>query len=1075
MANIDEKLNNWTDKLRYDRSFLAKLALSDDNVKQFYADIATELLSYDKVKSRTRWSGVAFSFGRNTFARIAIVGKTLSVYLAVEPTDNQEGKYRARNVGDVKKYEKTPSMYKVKSEGALRNVIKLIGEIAARMGLTVRETLPEPVSPKDFPSDNFGNLVTRGLIRLLRHGNGKRVVVTDDETAATDIDEAQPDVGETEQDDEVAMRVVGNPLLTDVYADAVDKTEQLCQTHKTMSDILGCMSDGESVVSRTKRKLLRAIDESWVTAVEGALEAMDWLVRNPTHYIAETEEILPIEMTKKITGRSVVHLCQHTNFITTDGNDIIPKKILNVFRDDSLMTYENKFLNTLIARLAIFVKRRYDIAVNYGVDELVDELNYETTFEDGDAKGKVTINVSYSVPNTDKAANSLFGTELWRRIERVNTVTQEFLRSDFVAKMERRYVNPPILRTNAIVKNKYFRQCLALWDFIERYDDAGYGLVVEENALDVPTDYAEVLGKAAATQYMMFMRNVSADYLDDIVGSYVSPKLNPRLETRFARNGEDDFTEVVDEDDATEEQRDYKFALEVAVAADEKFGYDYGELVAEAKTLRFGTAEVPTNVDEQTAEEEASGELWWNGIRYVKTFHAKIRLAEPAVKDDFLTISNALLGYDRVKLRESNRFATFNRGRTNLARINVVGKTLYVYFALDPEAVDAKYHVRNVSDRKSYADTPTLLRVRSVRALKYALELVDQVCLDNGAVPTDNPSAVVEEYTYRPVSLQTMLENGWIREVKRGEVTDDGNDITLDGVRYHKTFHAKIRLAPAETKQNFVSVANMLLGYDRVKMRESNRFATFNRGRQTLARLGINGKTLCLYLAVYPAECDPKMHVKDVGKRKSIADTPSLVRLRSSRAVKYASELIQKMFADSEIALLEKPPVVLTEEDYKTVPVRKMVKLGWIRKTTKTDTDQFAFTQTEASQRAQDMARTEAKYWQMPPRDIPLGVVYDNSTTDQTTVTNAGVLSVSPDVVDAEIAAAEQAVEQIDDENRTLPDVVQVQTDYSDPTKLGLDDASNYIADSSAEAEDEEEEQKKGLFAKLFGIGRKKK
>ena len=649
------------------------------------------------------------------------------------------------------------------------------------------------------------------------------------------------------------------------------------------------------------------------------------------------------------------------------------------------------------------------------------------------------------------------------------------MRSDFVAKMERRYVNPPILRTNAIVKNKYFRQCLALWDFIERYDDAGYGLVVEENALDVPTDYAEVLGKAAATQYMMFRRNVSADYLDDIVGSYVSPKLNPRLETRFARNGEDDFTEVVDEDDATEEQRDYKFALEVAVAADEKFGYDYGELVAEAKTLRFGTAEVPTNVDEQTAEEEASGELWWNGIRYVKTFHAKIRLAEPAVKDDFLTISNALLGYDRVKLRESNRFATFNRGRTNLARINVVGKTLYVYFALDPEAVDAKYHVRNVSDRKSYADTPTLLRVRSVRALKYALELVDQVCLDNGAVPTDNPSTVVEEYTYRPVPLQTMLENGWIREVKRGEVTDNGNDITLDGVRYHKTFHAKIRLAPAETKQNFVSVANMLLGYDRVKMRESNRFATFNRGRQTLARLGINGKTLCLYLAVDPAECGPKMHVKDVGKRKSIADTPSLVRLRSSRAVKYASELIQKMFADGEIALLEKPPVVLTEEDYKTVPVRKMVKLGWIRKTTKTDTDQFALTQTEASQTAQDMARTEAEYWQMPPRDIPLGGVYDNSTTDQTTVTNAGVLSVSPDVVDAEIAAAEQAVEQIDDENRTLPDVVQVQTDYSDPTKLGLDDASNYIADSSAEAEDEEEEQKKGLFAKLFGIGRKKK
>lgn len=1072
MANIDEKLNNWTDKLRYDRSFLAKLALSDDNVKEFYADIATELLSYDKVKSRTRWSGVAFSFGRNTFARVAIVGKTLSVYLAVQPTDFQVGKYRARNVGDVKKYEKTPSMYKVKSDGALRNVIKLIGEIAARMGLTVRETLPEPVSPKDFPSDNFDNLVTRGLIRLLRHGNGKRVVVTDDDTVATDIDKVLSDVGETEQDDEVAMRVVGNPLLTDVYSDAVNKTEELCRTHKSMSDILGCMEEGDSTVSRTKRKLLRAIDESWVNAVEGALEAMDWLVRNPTHYIAETEEILPIEMTKKITGRSVVHLCQHTNFITTDGDDIIPKKMLNVFRDDSLMTYENKFLNTLIARLAIFVKRRYDIAVNYGVDELVDELNYQSTFEDGDAKGKVTVTVEYRVPNTDKAANSLFGTELWRRIERVNTVTQEFLRSEFVEKMERRYVNPPILRTNAIVKNKYFRQCLALWDFIERYDDAGYGLVVEENALDVQNDYAEVLGKTAAMQYMMFMRNVSADYLEDIVGSYVSPKLTPRLETRFNRNDQEDFTEVVEENDGAEEERNLLFALQVAIAADEKFDYEYDNLVDQAKSLR-GISDISSANVEEIVEEQAAAELWWNGIRYVKTFHARIRLAEPDVKDDFVTISNALLGYDGVKMRESNRFVTFYRGRTTLARINVVGKTLYVYFATDPETVDVKYHVRNVSERKSYADTPSLLRVRSVRALKYALELVDKVSADNGITPTYKPSAFVEETAYRPVPLQTMLDKGWIKEVKRGEVIDEGNDIVLDGMRYHKTFHAKIRLASTEIKQTFVTVANMLLAYDRVKMRESNRFATFNRGRQTLARLGINGKTLCLYLNVDPSRCDAKMHVKDVSNRKSIADTPSLLRLRSARAVKYATELIQTMCNDGEILLSEAPSVVLVEEDYKAVSVRKMLKLGWIRKTSQTTVDRFTLTATEAAQNASDMSRNEAEYWQLPPRDIPLGGVYDNAATERSTTT-VGIVGVSPDVMDKQVAAAEQVVEQIRDE-RTLPDVVQVQTDYSDPTRLGLDDASHYIADSSAEETETDEYKKTGLFARLFGIGRKKK
>lgn len=44
--------------------------------------------------------------------------------------------------------------------------------------------------------------------------------------------------------------------------------------------------------------MLRCIDETWIKAVEESLPALDELIRNPSHFIAETEEILPIEMTK---------------------------------------------------------------------------------------------------------------------------------------------------------------------------------------------------------------------------------------------------------------------------------------------------------------------------------------------------------------------------------------------------------------------------------------------------------------------------------------------------------------------------------------------------------------------------------------------------------------------------------------------------------------------------------------------------------------------------------------------------------------------------------------------------------
>ena len=97
MSDIDNKQLNingtdssensldWTDKLRYSKSFVAKLALSDESVKRYYAAIASKLLAYNRVRSRTRWNGVSFAEGRTVFARLTITGKTLCLYLAVEP------------------------------------------------------------------------------------------------------------------------------------------------------------------------------------------------------------------------------------------------------------------------------------------------------------------------------------------------------------------------------------------------------------------------------------------------------------------------------------------------------------------------------------------------------------------------------------------------------------------------------------------------------------------------------------------------------------------------------------------------------------------------------------------------------------------------------------------------------------------------------------------------------------------------------------------------------------------------------------------------------------------------------
>ena len=105
---------------RYKRSFLAKIIQSDDDVKYFYSELKNSILAYSKVSSQVSWSNDRFTKSRETIAKIGIRGKTLCVFLSLNPDEFASSVYHQTFVGDTKMYEKTPMMVKVKSQTALK-------------------------------------------------------------------------------------------------------------------------------------------------------------------------------------------------------------------------------------------------------------------------------------------------------------------------------------------------------------------------------------------------------------------------------------------------------------------------------------------------------------------------------------------------------------------------------------------------------------------------------------------------------------------------------------------------------------------------------------------------------------------------------------------------------------------------------------------------------------------------------------------------------------------------------------------------------------------------------------------
>lgn len=814
---ISDDGNDWIDKLRYSRSFMAKLILSDNAVKEYYAAITARLSSYQKVRSKTGWNGVSFFAGRESIAKITISGKTLCVYLAFQPDEEEGVKYKAKDVSYKRKYQKTPSLYKIKSNGALNHCLKIIDAIAAKLDLVMRTDTPQ-VFTSAFRQDSFNNLVTRGLIRLLK--SKQRSEKRDEEGQVEEEKIDNVEKAETE----------GEPIFG-AFEDADKTVTDLVGRYKVFGDILGAMSSGNAKTRLSQMYMLRCIDETWIKAVEESLPALDELIRNPSHFIAETEEILPIEMTKKITSRSVAHLSRHTDLISkVEGDTVTPIKMLNVFREDSILTYENKFVNTLIYKLFVFVNSRYNTALNYGVDEKVTAIEFEDKFYHDEYKAKVKINVELSKKSNgeerseEERINRITQSDLWQRVSRLNDVVAAYRSSDFCLAMGTYYVRPPVIRTNAILKNKYFRQCLALWEFIESYEDDGFGFSVGETVLATPDAYVKQLYEQSAIAYFVFRHNALGDYdSESILASFMeqfnlyatddanerSYVLGERMSGSDTQNDDSAVqttdSPLMDKNDAGEDG--ILLAIKVALAAEKKIAQQMkAELerqkAEEQAAILAKQAEEQGSADTETFENRVESDISASddedeyskdGIKYIKSFKAKMMLASEETKEYFAKIVNGLLKYAKVKMRESQQYVTFKRGKDVLCKIAVRGKTLCVHFALEPSRLDDKYFITDLSGVRKFAETPSMLKVKSERGVKYAFELIDAVRERFGLTENAKYKESVTTADYPSADMNTLIASGLVKIVN-----ENGEAVTIDGVKVGASDNAISAVAEKE-------------------------------------------------------------------------------------------------------------------------------------------------------------------------------------------------------------------------------------------------------------------------------------
>ena len=769
----------WVAKLRYTKSFLAKVYLSQRGLKEAYCSLFNALASYAGVTTKTAFSCVTFSVKRKPLAMITLTGKSLNLFLALEPSRHAVGRYRLTDVSTKKRFSRVPAKYRVRTQGGLRFALKLIEEAAAEFALEKRQEVLPPVTPKDFPTTSVRELISRGLIRTM--GGDRR---------AARVTKEIPFYVEKEGTKE--------DLVDDLFSDTVSTENALTDRHEEYGDVLASFA-GEGEVRFVKQKIIRSVDQSWVDAIENCLPSLDEVTRNPSHFIEETEELLPIERTKKVTTRSIRHLSQHTGLISRiEGDVVIPSKLLNVFRDESVMTYENKFINTLLIRLFDFVSTRYEEAEEFGASRRKVIFAYDDVIRRGEEVGKVSFNLEVSVPTEEKEKNSFFQSDLWARVKKLREVITDYRGSEFASMMGNAIVRPPVVRTNPILKNKDLRQCLELWEFLEGYDDEAAGVATSESELEISDAQKKFVMQGAAQQYLLFRR--FADMNAPIV-SNPNKKNEYKMPPQYLGGAEEEAAAVTP---SPEEKDETAFWVDVALQAEELYLVEWKEQQARLKAEReellrleaqereererlererihttvddtpakyeeytpaeFDTPERPAwePAPEQEAEPEAPA--FEDSVVYVMSFAAKLRNADEELKDHYVAIANALLSKEGVHERNAFDHVDFYKGRHTIARVMIAGKTLRVYFMPLAAELVSKYALTDKADVKKFLATPHMMKVKGPRGLKRALALINEI---NEGAEAKHPALKAKE-DFAPISQEDALLAG---EVRRRVIT----------------------------------------------------------------------------------------------------------------------------------------------------------------------------------------------------------------------------------------------------------------------------------------------------------------
>jgi len=212
-------------------------------------------------------------------------------------------------------------------------------------------------------------------------------------------------------------------------------------------------------------------DIQWLEIMEDTIRYLDNILRNPNRFIINEEDIVKIELARRVTVDSIKHLSKNTNFIQKieDNGDVKPSKILNINKEESFNTYENRFIYSLIQNMKLYIDRKKRTLATESSLKKHKKFEYQGATSVNNEKITMSLCLETNVNKVDQHKD-INNHDLLERIERleadINNLTTYAVYQD-LHKLHISLVTSPNKKTNVILKNTNFQYALKLWNYMQ--------------------------------------------------------------------------------------------------------------------------------------------------------------------------------------------------------------------------------------------------------------------------------------------------------------------------------------------------------------------------------------------------------------------------------------------------------------------------------------------------------------------------------------------------------------------------------------------------------------------------------